>query len=534
MGLRRPSATQVEQANPTTSNTELHGDDYSTFSPTTRTYLTYLLGFITILSTLTATIYFPLIPMLHLHFSVSIQKVNLTVTVYAICQAISPALSASLADTYGRRPVLLGLISLYACASLGLVLNQHSYAVLIALRALQSIGGSATPPIAYGIVADVAVVSERGKMLGPMLSTCNAISAVGPVIGGAVALRTSGFTWVFLGLLIIAVICLLLAGFTLPETARNIVGNGTTPARGVWRTWLSLLQRQQRTRNIDCEIAEQALQAKLKPTWRILFGSFRIIFYPDAAAVLWMVASSYSVYYTYQVAIPVIFKEIYRYNDLEIGLTFLPGLAGMTVGGIVAGKLVDRNYAKTARKYHTEVDRKRRDDLKEFPIEKARYRKCFPFVLFEMALIIGYGWAVHLHVHPAVPLVMQFFICAVSTLLSHTASALLVDIFAEMSSTAYASGQILRCGLSAASAAVIQPLVDAVGRGWYFTSFALFVGISGLVSVAISRSKGMQWRRKRQPATSNGSDTQHQLEKHVDSKINEARDRFDTESEHKN
>ena len=33
-------------------------------------------------------------------------------------------------------------------------------------------------------------VSERGKMLGPMLSTCNAISAVGPVIGGTVALST--------------------------------------------------------------------------------------------------------------------------------------------------------------------------------------------------------------------------------------------------------------------------------------------------------------------------------------------------------
>lgn len=492
------------------------GEDYSVFSAAMRTQLTYLLGFIIILSTLTATIYFPLIPMLSTQFSVSLQAINLTVTVYAIFQAISPAIFAPLADASGRRPVLLGLISLYACASLGLALNRDSYATLVALRALQSIGGSATPPIAYGIVADVAVVSERGKMLGPMLSTCNAISAVGPVIGGAVALSTRGHTWVFLTLLIIAVICLLLAGFLLPETARNVVGNGTKPIHGVWRTWWSFLYGKERKCQNESEAndaTERPLQVDGKPTWRLLnaFASFRIILYPDAAAVLWMLASSYSVYYTIQVAIPVIFKEIYSYNELEIGLTFLPGLAGMTIGGIVAGKLVDRNYAKIARKNNANVDRKKGDNLKDFPIERARYRNCLPFILFEVTLIVGYGWVVQSHVHPSVPLIMQFFICGMSTLLSHTASALLVDIFPDMSSTAYASGQIARCGLSAASAAILQPLVDAVGRGWYFTIFALFVGISGLGSVFISRSKGMQWRQKRQATLcGEGPDTQRQ------------------------
>lgn len=216
-----------------------------------------------------------------------------------------------------------------------------------------------------------------------------------------------------------------------------------------------------------------------------------------------MVASSYSVYYTFQVAIPVIFKETYGYNELEIGLTFLPGLVGMTIGGIVAGKLVDRNYVETARQYGVNVDREKGDQLGDFPIEKARYRNCVPFILLEVALVAGYGWAVHSHVHPCVPLILQFLICGLSTLLSHTASALLVDLFPKMSSTAYASGQIARCGLSAASAAIVQPLVDAAGRGWYFTIFSFFVGISSLGSVGMSRTKGMQWRHKRQ-ATCDG------------------------------
>lgn len=473
-------------------------ESYSVFSDSLRIYLTYLLGFITILSTLTATIYFPLIPMLSSHFSVSIQAVNLTVTLYAVCQAISPPVFASLADCYGRRPVLLLLIGIYACASLGLALNRSSYGLLLGMRAVQSIGGSATPAIAYGIVADVAVVSERGRMLGPMLSFCNGISAIGPVVGGAVAQTTGAHVWVFLALLAVAVVCFLLTGFTLPETARAIVGDGSGPAHGLSRVWtFGCVKSEEAKGQSRDEPVSTTPQERPQWTVKAAVHSLRIILYPDAAAILWMVAASYSVYYTFQVAIPVIYDEIYHYNDFQIGLTFLPGLAGMTMGGIVAGKLVDRNFAKVARRKNIILDRKKVEDLNGFPIEDARYRHIIYFVAFEVALVIGYGWVVIYHVHPAVLLVIQFFVCAASTLLSHTASALLVDVFPNSFSTSYASGQVMRCGLSAASAAILDPLTNAVGRGWYFTIFGLFVGLSGIVSVTISRVKGMKWRQKR-------------------------------------
>ena len=77
---------------------------------------------------------------------------------------------------------------------------------------------------------------------------------------------------------------------------------------------------------------------------------------------------------------------------------------------------------------------------------------------------------------------MQFFICALSTLLIHTASALLVDIF---------PGQVVRCALSAVLAAALEPLVGAVGRGRYFAMSSPFVSAGGLVSVHVSRWKGM-------------------------------------------
>lgn len=474
--------------------------NYSVFASSMRVYLTYLLGFVIILSTLTATIYFPLIPLLSREFSVSVQAINLTVTLYAVCQGVTPPVFASLADCFGRRPLLLCLVALYTCASLGLALNPDSYSVLLGLRALQSVGGSATPAIAYGIVADVAVVSERGRMLGPMLSFCNGISAVGPIIGGAVAQKTGAYKWVFLSLCIVGVVCLVLVGFTLPETARAVVGDGSGESPILSRLWWTedIVTKYGTSGNQDNRghhEKHKITKAQWKPA--MLLESLRIIFYPDAAAVLWMIATSYCVYYSFQVAIPVIYEDVYGYSDLQIGLAFLPGLAGMTTGGIVAGKLLDRNFAFIALKGGFPIDRQKAQVLDDFPLERARYRYILPFVALEVVLVTGYGWVAQRAVHPAALLVMQFFICASSTLLSHTASALLIDMFPSKSSTSYASGQLMRCGLSAASAAVLDPLTVAVGKGWYFTLFAAFTAVSAVACVWLTLAKGKSWRQKR-------------------------------------
>lgn len=66
-----------------------------------------------------------------------------------------------------------------------------------------------------------------------MLSFRNALSAVGPIVGSTVAQSTGARVWVFLALLAVAVVCFLLTGFTLPETARAVVGDGSRPARGL-------------------------------------------------------------------------------------------------------------------------------------------------------------------------------------------------------------------------------------------------------------------------------------------------------------
>lgn len=439
----------------------------------------------------------PLIPVLAEEYNVSIQEINLTVTVYVVFQAISPVLFASLADSYGRRPVLLALTAIYVCGSLGLAVNRRDYAALMAPRALQSVGGSPTSAVSYGIVADVSDVGGRGALLGPMLAICNAISVTGPLIGGAVAIKSSSLAWVFLALLILAALCFLLTAVTLPETSRAIVGNGSRPVSGVWCTGWSHLRRLRQCGfgGTGAAISERPSLPGWKPQTALY--SLRIIFYPDAAAIVWTVASTYSVYYTFQVATPTIFSDIYNYNELLIGAALVPGLVGMVLGGLLAGRLMDRNYAKTKQKLDRNPNSELVGDTATFPIETARFRLCAPILAAQTMLVTGYGWAVHYQAHVSVLLVLQFIICGLSTLLSHTASALLVDVFPDTSSSAYASGQVARCGLSAVSSAVLQPIIDSVGRGWYFTIFAIFTGVSGFAAVYTTKWWGAAWRLKR-------------------------------------
>lgn len=81
-----------------------------------------------------------------------------------------------------------------------------------------------------------------------------------------------------------------------------------------------------------------------------------------------------------------------------------------------------------------------------------------------------------------------------------TFNTLLVDIFQSNPSAAAASGNIVRCGLSAVGIAAIDPLMRAMGYGWYFTFLGLLGGSLGISGSQVILLKGMEWRGKRAQA----------------------------------
>lgn len=379
---------------------------------------------------------------------------------------------------------------------------------LLLLRALQSLGASAVLAIGYGVVADVCVPAERGQMLGPVMAVTNLGACIGPLVGGWVALGSGGYEWVFWSLLIFGGVVLGTIGGWLPETGRNVVGNGSVGARKWSKTWWSLFgecrMRKKKQASVGNDTQSRSHEPDLSnPNHKKKHhipnpsASLRIVFWRDTALILWMSASFYSIYYCVQTAIPSIYKDLYSFNEFEIGLSYLTGGAGVMLGGYVNGKIMDKNYEKTAKAIGHTIDRFSGDNLDHFPIEKARARSSWYLLMTSTCTLVGYGWALETHSHESIPLILQFVLGFICTCFLQTFSALLVDIFPDCPSTAATAGNITRCALSAVGVATVQPLINVLGRGWYFTFLGVLSGLGCTAATWIIQTQGMKWRGQR-------------------------------------
>ena len=484
---------------------------YTVFTRNQKRRLRLLLGFATITSPLTATCYFPLLRLLRTHFETSAQAINLTLTIYIIFQGLSPAVFGPFSDSIGRRLVFLVTLALYAFGNLGLALNKTSYAALLALRALQSLGASAALAVSYGVVADICVPSERGKMLGPVSMALNLGACVGPVIGGSVAWTSGSYEWVFWSLVIVGVVLWLDVGLFLPETARVLVGNGGSDAERCWweESWSSVLMHWLFAQEGNAQTKNQEGQNRgdSPVSWRKStlqqcrfvnpLACLRVMFHLDTFFALGMQGSFYVVDYAVVAVMPDIFKDIYHFNELQIGLTYIPRGVGIIAGGFCIGKIMDYNYKTVARKIGWNIDDVAGDDLQHFPIERARARGSYFLLIISTAVLVGYGWAVTKYAHLAIVLILQFIQGSMGCCFYNTYNALLVDVFPESPSTAAAAASIVRCAMAAAGVAILQPLVAALNRGWYFTILGIWSGGCGALAVLVIERKGMSWRTRR-------------------------------------
>lgn len=262
---------------------------YTVYTRNQKRRLRLLLGFAAMVSLLTATCYFPLLPLLRIHFETSAQVINLTLTIYIIFQALSPAVFGPFSDSIGRRLVLLVTLALYAFGNLELALNKSNYVALLALRALQSLGVSAALARSYGVVADTCVPSERGRMLGPVSMALNLGACVGPVIGGSVAWSSSSYEWVFWSLVILGVVLWLGIGLYLPETARFLVGNGGSDLGRRWweESWLSARREDEGQNRGDGPLTSMK---SVSQQCRLVnpLAPLRVMFHLDTFSALWI------------------------------------------------------------------------------------------------------------------------------------------------------------------------------------------------------------------------------------------------------
>lgn len=116
-------------------------------------------------------------------------------SIYLLTQAVSVPIYSKLADTIGRKPVVLLGIGLFLVGSV-LCGLAWSMPALIAFRAVQGLGAGAVQPMAITIAGDIYTVAERAKAQGYIASVWAAASVVGPTLGGLIV-QFASWPWIF-------------------------------------------------------------------------------------------------------------------------------------------------------------------------------------------------------------------------------------------------------------------------------------------------------------------------------------------------
>ncbi|KAH9920285.1 MFS general substrate transporter [Fomitopsis serialis] len=114
---------------------------------------------------------------------------------YALASTAFLPMVGGLSQTFGRKPVLVGSILLFALGS-ALCGAANSNAMLVAGRTVQGTGGGAIVNLSDIVLGDLVPLRDRGFFFGLIGLTWALFCAIGPVVGGGLA-SAGAWRWLF-------------------------------------------------------------------------------------------------------------------------------------------------------------------------------------------------------------------------------------------------------------------------------------------------------------------------------------------------
>jgi DHA1 family bicyclomycin/chloramphenicol resistance-like MFS transporter len=262
-----------------------------------------LLAALSAVGPLTTDMYLPSLPAIARALGTSTAQVQLTISSYLLGFAIGQIIYGPISDRYGRKPVLMGALALYCAASLVCALST-SIEMLIAVRALQAIGGSGAVVLARAIVRDVYSGARAGRELSMIGSVMALAPVLAPTVGGALQ-STLGWRSIFFAL----------------------VAAGLAGAAVVWLLLPETLEKR----------TPEPLSASS------MFQSYRLVARnPAYLAYLGLAATSYAGLFAWISGASFVLQNLYGLSPLNFGVVFTVGSIGYMTGATIAARLVVR------------------------------------------------------------------------------------------------------------------------------------------------------------------------------------------------
>lgn len=466
----------------TTTQKELNVP-YSRFTQYQKYGLVAQCAFTGFFSSIAGAIYYPALTIIENQFHITEEQANISIVVYFLFQGITPSIMGSMADTYGRRPIVITSVFVYCCACIGLACAQN-YSQLIGLRCLQAAGIAPVIAINSGICGDYTTKKERGGYVGYVSGFVVIGFAFGSLIGAGLA-ATWSWRAIFWFLVIGSGTCLISTIIFLPETKRTIVGNGSiTPKNYINKApalSIPTIRRSLHLDNPDYESLETMKKTKDIAILGILRNRQILI-------LLTVAAIQYSCWTTHQAALTTVLSKKYHLGVTKIGLCYLPNGICSLISMVGCGRYLNYSYKKEVLKYQNWLNAQKQqllidynndmqqvenkisnDPYYSFNICRARLRPGLVTLLLSNAGYIAYGWCIEVKAPLASILVTSGFGSLFSSCILTMATTLCVDVFPSLSSTASGCLNLFRCITSAIFIACLDKMVKKMNYGGVFT-----------------------------------------------------------------
>lgn len=434
-------------------------------------------------SSIAGAIYYPVMSELESLFNINEQMINMTVVVYFIFQGVAPSIMGGIADSVGRRPIVLLSVLVYICACIGLACC-HNYAQLIALRCIQAGGIAPVIAINSGIMGDVTTKAERGGYVGYVSGFQVLGGALGALIGSGLATRW-GWRSIFWFLAVGSGVCEVFSYIVLTETKRTVVGNGSiTPKNFISRAPILHFAPVRKMLHLD-----EPEMASLEPKVEFeLTAPKRILGVARINIVLYVAGLQYATWTTHQTAMSNALSTKYGLSVLSIGLCYLPsGLCTMT-SVVFCGRYLNWYFHKRTEKHNAwlagqikQICQERgvtEEEAKEITSNDYFYYQNLFQDRLGLALItlilssfgyIAFGWCIEKKAPLGAVLFCSSFGSLFSNCILTMSTTTMVDLFPSKGSTATGCLNLYRCLMSAILIACLTRMVNAMGYGGVFT-----------------------------------------------------------------
>ncbi len=155
-------------------------------------------------------------------FGTDAASVQMTISIYMASFAVGQLIYGPLSDRFGRRPVLLGGLTIFVVTTVMIIVAPsivRSVDLVIVGRGLQALGACSGPVVARAIMRDLYSREETAKVMAYIALAMGLAPAFAPVLGGYLEVW---FDWraSFVVVLVFAAAVLLVA-LKMPETNKH-------------------------------------------------------------------------------------------------------------------------------------------------------------------------------------------------------------------------------------------------------------------------------------------------------------------------